>query len=67
MVVVFVKGFEFCAGTALYIQYKIVLFLLGCWVTIILRIMGVLMLVILLGGGVRKTRNIFPTHPSYSV
>lgn len=66
MAVVFVKGFEFCAGTTLYIKYKIILFQYGCWDTIILRIMGVLTLVILLGGGERKTRNIFPTHPSYS-
>lgn len=64
MVVVFVKGFEFCAGTVLYIKYKTVLFQHGCRDTIILRVMGVLMLVILLGGGVRKTRNIFP-HPPF--
>lgn len=67
MTVVFVKGFEFCAGIALYRKHKIVLLQHGCWDTIILRIMGVLMLVILLGGGVRKTRNIFSTHPSFSV
>lgn len=67
MVVVFVKSFEFCAGTVLYIKYKVVLFQHGCWDTTILRIMGVLMLVILPGGGVRKTRSIFPTHPYYSV
>lgn len=67
MTVVFVKGFEFCASTALYIKHKIVLFQHGCWDTIILRMMGVLMLVILLGGGVKKTRNIFSTHPSFSV
>lgn len=41
--VVFVKGFDFCAGSTLYMKYKIVLFQHSCWDTIILRIMGVLM------------------------
>lgn len=63
MVVVFVKGFEFCTGTVLYIKYKIVLFQHGCWDTIILRIMGVFVLVILPGGGCGENQKYLPCPP----
>lgn len=59
-----VKSFEFCAGTALYMKYKIVLPQHSCWDTIILCIMGVLMLVIPLGRGCEENQKYLP-HPPF--